>query len=1103
MIKRKIKTLVGIFMSAIVVVSSCNCGEMKILAETTQSSVQTIGVVCRILEEGQERPASLEEISKCNWKFGGSGVVISGEQEYGQEVNNRVVSYGSETKTMLKKGGELQWFAIQRFGGTWAVYGQIVKDTEGIVETIEPTIEPVVNVNNQSQTQQVSGAVCRILARDEKRPSSLSEINSATWTFGGSGKFIAGEQVYGVSETMDRVVSYGDETEKLLKSGEMVEWFAIQKFGATWAIYGEILSGKVEVMPTVQPTAVPSNQVIGVVCRVLERGANRPSDSNSISTCNWTFGGSGKIISGIATFDEEVVKQRVVSVGDETTKMLKSGEMVEWFAIQKFGATWALYGEIICEAVCEENLTTFAPIMVNSGRSMIEATNAPTSTPEVKQTTTPIIETEPTVTPNPIGCLARILPLSETRPTSKSELGKINWTFGGTCYVLPGNEVFGEETENRVVDMGTTVKSMLQEGEGVHWFAFAKFGATNAVYGEIYNIKVEESIKNGVQKCNDAVINVDTVKDIKKLNKIYNYGTIIKTKGFSSVGDGGAADYKVEFRTNGYKYSTVDTSVGQHVNLVINDNRINLKQLGAGVCTQISISDYSISGNNDAARINEAINIIDKYDGGIIYIPAGEYRCDKKIYMGGDNYTIEGDGNKTVLYTDNGYTFAGQDEHFITVIGNNLTFTGIRVEARETKWVNYYRQLSVISASNINITNCEFSVKENVVSYDGNTDRQYTNITLYTGWHNIVVDNCLLEQMGCVERGASIGLIDMWSQGCSGARITNCVMRQNAHDEMLGIFTKLGSNASISDIVIENNEMYTASAANVSNKTMAITIGYDDSKEITNVYFRNNYVKAEVPSNFMTFGVLEDCYIEDNTFDIIHTNSSTSGVVFDARKGVTVQNNVVNISSSTGAGIQQVFKRYGTFINNVVNCNCYVYYIMYNGGDAINNTINICAKCEAVACDMDSFIGNTVNLKTEATNMIKLFGVREDTEIKDNLFKLTYNDMNGKPAILWNGYFIYAGFHAQIADHIINVEGNTIECGENISSVNKGLLCYGVGDSKKQTFIFKNNNVGVYRWIRSIYGQSIDGITTDSNIDGFGNAIDKSTHAVKGITDVK
>jgi len=88
---------------------------------------------------------------------------------------------------------------------------------------------------------------------------------------------------------------------------------------------------------------------------------------------------------------------------------------------------------------------------------------------------------------------------------------------------------------------------------------------------------------------------------------------------------------------------------------------------------------------------------------------------------------------------------------------------------------------------------------------------------------------------------------------------------------------------------------------------MAITIGYNDSKGVSNVRFVDNEVVADLPSNFMTFGALSDCVIENNKFTINRSVSYTSGVVFDASTGVTIKNNDVTITTPKGGGVTHIF----------------------------------------------------------------------------------------------------------------------------------------------------------------------------------------------------
>ena len=918
-----------------------------------------------------------------------------------------------------------------------------------------------------------------LLKRGQEVPESFDDFANTSMYWGGWGRINKNQTVIGDEKAVsDAIVSMSFETTDLLKEGETIRWFAERQVGMYYQVYGEIVK-EVEVTPSPEPV-----KTYQAGYWLVKRDQKVPESFDEFASTSMYWGGWGRINKNQTVIgDEKAVADAIVSMSFETTNLLKEGETIRWFAERQVGMYYQVYGEIVSE---KEIYVTEKP------------TVTPTSIPTEKPTAVPTAKStvEPTTTPTST-CKAffQILSEGEQCPADLSEISKCSWSYGGVGTIKEGKNVFGEDVvSSMIVIVGADVKKLLKEDEAVRWIAISKPCALWTVYGEIYNINVENSRANGAAESDEKEVVVDTVEDMKNLQEIYQLGTIIKTRGFYKAGDGGAASYEVSFRGTDGIFTSFVTATGQHVNYIVEDDTINIRQLGAGVCEEILYNTSAIEYNNDAERFNEALGLIDQYDGGILNIPTGEYRCAGKINVGGDNYTIQGNGNTSILYTDNGYK---GDEHFITITGDDINLDSFRVEARETKGVAYYRQCSVMYANRIQITNCEFSVQENVIAYDGNTDRQYTNITLYTGWHDITIDNCLMEQMGCVERGASLGIIDMWSSGCSGATITNCTMRQNAHDEMLGIFTQKGADAAITDVYIANNNMYATSASNVSKKTMAITIGYDESKAISNIRFKNNYLKAEVPSNFMTFGSVSDCMIEDNTFDIIHTASYNAGVVFDTRTGVTVQDNKVTITNaqSTG-GVQQVFKRYGTFINNDIDCQGYVYYFMYLGGKAIGNTINLKGGCSAIAVEAEEFSGNKVTSSSRIDNFMVYADLKTDSTIKDNMFSYDCDDSEAEASIPWNGYFVYAGFHAKLNGHVVTVSDNRINCSDTVSSKNKGLLCYGIGDKNdaEQTFIFKNNQVGKFKWVRSLYGQSLGLVSLKNNIDEKSVEVTMQTH---------
>ena len=944
----------------------------------------------------------------------------------------------------------------------------------------------VLHAKTTAEDRQMYSCWMYILKEGKERPGSIDEISSSDFNWGDIGsvskRLCATSGEYGEEKFEDMEVQLPYAARQYLKENEEIRWFASKPVGYRIEIYGEVVE-KQELQAT--------PQMHSCWMYILKDGKERPGSIDEISKSDFNWGDIGSVSKKLCAtegeYGEEKFENMEAQLPYAARQCLGENEEIKWFASKPVGHRIEIYGEVVEKQeilVIENSIATEKPVAT----ATLVATEKPTVTE----------------TPDLSTCCRtgfNILPIEEDRPENMSELDSVDWEWGDYGYATKGEEIYNQEImEKRVVKSSYAVDQMLNEDENIHWFAMKKKGYGWCTYGEIYNVNVENSIANGAIESKKTEITVNTVADIEKLNKVYENGTKIHTLGFYKAGDGGAATYEIALRSNGKTFSTFVTTVGQYANLVVTDQKINLKQLGAGTCEEIIYNTSSIEYNDDAARLNEAIALIDAYDGGVIYIPEGNYRCASKVNIGGDHYSIVGEGSKSLLYTDNGYK---GDEHFLTICGQDITLDGFRVEAHETKWVPYYRQCSVMFASDIQILNCEFSVQKNVIAYNGDTDRQYTNITLYTGWHNVKIDNCIMEQMGCVERGACLGIIDMWSNGCSDVSVTNCVMKQNAHDEMLGIFTKTGATAAIENVYIANNEMYTTSASNVTKKTMAITVGYDDSIAISNVRIVNNHVTADIPSNFMTFGKVTDCVVENNVFDVNHTGTGTGGVVFDARKNVTIRNNEVNVRSDLGGGVTQVFKRYGSFENNEVTCSCYVYMVSYCGGKMLGNHIVLAKGCHAVATSPEEFSDNTVESKGEIGNFISYDGLEFDSTISNNTFYYDYDDTNNQTTVSFNGYFIFAGFHAGINDHIVKVSDNTIYAADTISSKNKGMLCYGISDDTPQVFILENNNVGVYKWVRSLYGQSIENVVFSDNVGVNGEKLTLSNSYVGGFENVK
>ena len=270
------------------------------------------------------------------------------------------------------------------------------------------------------------------------------------------------------------------------------------------------------------------------------------------------------------------------------------------------------------------------------------------------------------------------------------------------------------EVSKLVIKYSSAAYAILRDGEDVHWFTMKKDGYRWEVWGYIYNVAFENS--NAPLDETITELELPTAIELQKYNVKLNNGVKITTRGYYEENDGGAATYITALRSNKKTYSTMRTGTGQNVNYELQNLTINIRQFGAGHCTQITtgnentlcpnnswqpaeIEKYEL--NDDQPRFLEAMDMLSENNNDNtletkIIVPAGEYRSGKQFSIGRTKLTIVGerdtDGKcKSIIYTDNGYET--WQEFFFSVWGSHYTTVdSLRIEARETKTARYYRQ---------------------------------------------------------------------------------------------------------------------------------------------------------------------------------------------------------------------------------------------------------------------------------------------------------------------------------------------------------------------------------------------------------------------------
>lgn len=469
----------------------------------------------------------------------------------------------------------------------------------------------------------------------------------------------------------------------------------------------------------------------------------------------------------------------------------------------------------------------------------------------------------------------------------------------------------------------------------------------------------------------DVNVIFETVDDMISSEDVrVRKGSILRTKGFYEVNDGGGAVYEVSETS---KKGSILLECGLYANIIPDTYTIsgqtwvvmNVKQLGA-VGDGVTSDNDAISNTNLLAT--EAVGSSDDIERGIVYIPEGEYKCTNQLNFTVTNINIVGEGDKSVIFTDNDYRLKeGYSEFFISVWGaSNSYIADFRVEAREVDLYNYMRQFVFTYSSDVYLYNVDLIVPQEAYSAYYFEDKQYSNLCCYSGNKNITVDGCTFVQMSGTYRGANVGVMDIWSSGEENIVIMNCDMYGNARDEQIGIHSTSNSSSYIHNVEFLDNTMHFYQPKYVEvvgNATMRVTVGYNESNSIDNVRFAGNHFIAECDSKFMTFGKVTNCVIEDNIIEVYCTYATWS-IVFDssnkANENINIKNNELYITSNENIGKGNLIIGKLTFENNRVFTDVVLSFGFL--GEVLNYNEFICLAPIGKLTENTSIIGNSLYL---------------------------------------------------------------------------------------------------------------------------------------------
>lgn len=565
------------------------------------------------------------------------------------------------------------------------------------------------------------------------------------------------------------------------------------------------------------------------------------------------------------------------------------------------------------------------------------------------------------------------------------------------------------------------------------------------------------------------------------------------------------------------------------------------------------------------------------FQGTVIYTDNGSGCGHLNIFGPADNVLVQGitfesretDSKRTFWYT-------GKDEDGNYTGVNFIGIGSLEKTMADQQW--YSRQVMISQCQNVLVENCEFIItnhirdqakfpsdwtatKKSLYDFDfsgpefltdgdahGNlnksgtlkyygytanpyvewcdlhTDKQFTNVTFYSGWKNVKVDNCLMYNMAGVFRGANFGYLDFYGEQCYNGTVSNCTMYHNCHDEQIGIFTLKNTNGNfkptecIDGAYFLNNRVYAMRDDHVDEiktRVMVFTVGYSGSINTYNVKIDGNYFYLkDLPSKCFNFGggVKEgrnDTWITNNTFDILtsgsrymfectpsyaHINNNTfnykcgptgtiSGILVDARQSkddskyeLEFNNNTVNVDGTSQVSI---YSTDGESINGKFN----------------NNKINIEGNASCIVTGARETRNNIVNVKGRLYDFYRGKGGKLDTNVVidgnkiTTLFEDSLDDYTKKPVeggLMETGTsgftFVDAGFKISDPSAKLLISRNTIEA-PNCTRNNKHFLRY---STENLPIIVTENKVQKYQYLRKVSTNNQNKIIFLNNLDNYG-----------------
>ena len=489
---------------------------------------------------------------------------------------------------------------------------------------------------------------------------------------------------------------------------------------------------------------------------------------------------------------------------------------------------------------------------------------------------------------------------------------------------------------------------------------------------------------------------------------------------------------------------------GLYANMIVKNKTISPCNFGA----------YADGKNDDSNAISLAFKFADGQNVKNIMFDKGNYLCNDYLCIS-NKTNISLLGNDSTLIVTDEFKNNEKYEFFFSIRDcENILISHLNIDYQFLSAKYGIRtQFQILTSKNIEVFSCKFLIDH---SLRDETSSGYTNFDAYSGWQNVIINNCTFLNLCDNEAGGGIWIRDLYNQGSSNLKLLNSNFRKIAHDEILAVFM-----GQISDVLIKNNS-FIVEDDGLSSSVMNFTFGSSSSTKAENITFEKNTVDTCATGGLAWVKCVTNCVIKDNDIKIrlsSKANGNNQNGNFRAFEGQSVNNKLIQIESIENNKIElfsnlesylfqyTIFGQVNNICGNTIISHCPITTAFISCNNVKNNNFESYDTVQHFVYNVYSFKENTAKFNELVSCAFRYYGFSliKNVEILSNKIDYMKEEPDDyKSHIMMLNNSSYNNFY-------INFVGNTIFATKANST--SRIIMSDANDEENQTINFYSNNI--------------------------------------------